>query len=224
MNQMGETSFEELKKKQEISTNQSYNRLVQCITSALLVAMDKNPADWEVKVFVDDSPNAFALPGNHVGVHTGMIKLVGNKDQLAAVIGHEIGHVLANHGNERVSQNLVVQGGLVAANIALGQSSSQNGMILGALGLGAQFGVLLPFSRSHESEADSLGLKYMAKAGFDPRQAPELWKKMREASGGKTPPEFLSTHPSPSTRIKKLSEEAPQYLDTYRRNKGKNSC
>ncbi len=214
MASMGDESFNELKKKGKLSQDSSDKRYVRCVTDRVLRAMGENPGLWEVEVFVDDSPNAFALPGNNVGVHTGMIKLAENQDQLAAVIGHEIGHVLANHGNERVSQNLVVQGGLIATQLALGNDSKTDGLIVGALGIGAQFGVLLPFSRKQESEADELGVKYMAAAGFDPRQAPRLWEVMKSKGAGGQP-EFLSTHPSPDTRISKLSSLAPSYMQSY---------
>ncbi len=223
MSKMGDQSFIQLKKKSKLSTNSSDKRYVKCVTNRLLIAMNMNPSDWEVQVFLDDSPNAFALPGNNVGVHTGMIKLAQNQDQLAAVIGHEIGHVLANHGNERVSQNMIVQGGLMATQIALGNDSQTDGLIVGALGIGAQFGVLLPFSRKQESEADELGVRYMAAAGFDPRQAPKLWEVMK-GSGADGQPEFMSTHPSPDTRIKKLSDLAPKYLSTYQSVVNKPQC
>src|SRR5690606_40406772 len=133
---------------------------------ALLVALNKNPKDWTVNVFQDDSANAFALPGNNIGVHTGMLKLATDQSELAAVMGHEIAHVEANHGNERVSQNMVVQGGLAVATVALAsqEKKTQNQLILAGLGVGAQFGIMLPFSRHHEKEADLMGLEYMAKA------------------------------------------------------------
>lgn len=224
MAKMGDSSFEELKKKQPVSQNPKQNKYVKCITVELLKAMGENPSEWEILVFKDDSPNAFALPGKNMGVHTGMLSLVNNQHQLAAVIGHEIGHVIANHGNERVSQGLLTQAGLTAADLVLGRDSKNDQMIVAALGLGAQFGILLPFSRKQETEADRLGLQYMAKAGFDPSEAPELWKLMSAKSGGKSPPEFMSTHPSPSSRIKDLSERAPAFMETYQNTNPKPHC
>lgn len=223
MSSMGDESFEQLKKQGKVSNNKEDIQYVSCITTRVLRAMGEKPNEWEVKVFVDESPNAFALPGKNVGVHTGMIKLAKNQDQLAAVIGHEIGHVLANHGNERVSQNLIVQGGLVATQLALGNDSTTDGLIVGALGVGAQFGVLLPFSRKQESEADELGIKYMASAGFDPAGAPQLWKVMKTAGAGGQP-EFLSTHPSPDSRISALSKLVPKYKNDYQAVKDKPKC
>ncbi|HAG92265.1 MAG TPA: peptidase, partial [Bdellovibrionales bacterium] len=199
---------------QVTSSDPEENRKVKCVTTALLKAMGENPSEWEIKVFKDPTPNAFALPGKNVGVHTGMMSLVANQDQLAAVIGHEIGHVLAHHGNERVSQGMLTQAGLQVADAVLGKNSKNDKYLMAALGMGAQVGILLPFSRKQETEADRLGLEYMAKAGFDPRQAPELWKLMK-AKGGGGGPEFLSTHPSSDSRIADLSERAPGLMPAY---------
>lgn len=214
MEKMGNQSFLAMKKKTPPSKDKAQFKRIRCITDRLLVAMKLDPKKWEVEIFNDKSPNAFALPGNNMGIHTGMIKLVKNNSQLAAVIGHEIGHVLAHHGAERVSQNIATQGLLAVGAVALGANSQKDQMILAGLGLGIQFGVLQPFSRKHETEADELGLKFMAKAGFDPKEAAELWKLMAKKSGG-GPPEFLSTHPSPQTRIKNLSKLAKNYSSVY---------
>ena len=214
MNQMGDQSFEAMKKKTPPAQDKEQFRRIRCITDRLLLAMDEDPKKWEVEIFKDKSPNAFALPGKNMGIHTGMIDLAQNNAQLAAVIGHEIGHVIAKHGNERVSQGLAAQVGMGVAGVALGADTVKDQAILAALGLGMQFGVLQPFSRKHETEADELGLKYMAKAGFDPREAAELWKIMSKKSGD-GPPEFLSTHPSPSTRIKNLSKLAKDHMKIY---------
>lgn len=223
VSQMGAQSFAKLKQEKPMSRDPFQNRVVGCITQRLLIAMGENPRAWEIGVFQDNSPNAFALPGNKMGIHTGMIRLVKNQDQLAAVIGHEIGHVLARHGNERMSQATLTQVGLSAAQVALGQNRRQDQMILAALGIGAQVGVLLPFGRKQETEADRLGLKYMAEAGFDPRQAAELWKLMARSGGG-GPPEFLSTHPSPRSRINDLSARAANHFVAFRNVSPKPNC
>lgn len=222
MSSLGDSSFQKLKQEKPLSQDPQQNKLVKCITTRLLKTMNENPAEWEIQVFKDSAPNAFALPGNNMGIHTGMIKLANNQSQLAAVIGHEIGHVLAEHGNERMSQGLVAQAGLTAADLFLGKSTKEDQMILAALGIGAQYGVLLPFSRAQEREADRLGLKYMAEAGFDPRQAAELWKLMSQQGG--SPPEFLSTHPSPQSRIDDLSSRANNYLAIYQAVENKPNC
>ena len=227
MANLGAQSFAAMKKKGNVSAEPKANKAVTCITHRLLVAMDEKPSDWEVRVFEDKSPNAFALPGRKIGVHTGMLDLVENQDQLAAVIGHEIGHVLAHHGNERISQQLAVTGGLAITSLVLSNQKKNrqtNQLIVAGLGIGAQFGVLLPFSRTHETEADELGVRYMAKAGFDPRQAAALWRVMQKASGGGAPPELRSTHPSNSTRIRRLSRLAPKFMGDFGAVKDRPSC
>ena len=145
-----------------------------------------------------------------MGVYTGMLKVAENQDQLAAVLGHEVGHVLAQHGNERMSQQQLTKVAL-AATAGLGNLDAASTQ---ALGLGAQIGILLPYSRGHESEADVIGLDLMADAGFDPRQSVQLWKNM-EKSGGGAPPEFMSTHPAGSTRIDNLLSHMSDALRTY---------
>jgi len=199
---LGADSFKEIQKTTPTTTSAKYYNVTKCVADKLLLAIGENPAEWELKVFVDKSPNAFALPGRKIGVHTGMIDLADNADQLAAVMGHEIGHVLASHGNERMSQGMLANIGMQAAQVALGKDTTTNNLLMAGLGLGARFGVIMPFSRKHESEADYLGQQYMAKAGFDTRAATALWQKMAAAAGGANPPEFLSTHPSNASRIR----------------------
>lgn len=210
INQMGLQAFSALKKEKPISRNPQTNRLAHCIANAIV---RNTGGQWEVVVFQDNSFNAFALPGNKIGVYTGLIQMVGgNQNQLAAVIGHEIGHVLAKHSNERASQEMVVQQGM---GLLQQTSLGQNPMTLGLLGLGAQYGVLMPFSRTQESEADRIGQELMAKAGFDPRQSIALWQKMDQAARGREPVEFLSTHPSNSTRIQELQQHMPQAMQLF---------
>ncbi len=206
MDSLGATAFQELKSKGRVLSSGAPVEHTRCVVRALLGA---ESAQWEVQVFEESSANAFALPGKKIGVHTGLLKVAQTPDQLAAVIGHEITHVRAEHGNERVSQQLLLQGGLVATAAILktddpGEAKSR-GILMAALGVGAQFGVTLPHSRSHESEADLIGQNLMADAGFDPSQAIALWQNMA-ASGGASPPEWMSTHPSHSTRIQDLRE------------------
>ncbi len=212
MDQMGLKTFSALKNQKPLSKNPQHIRLANCIASAIT---QQTGGLWEVVVFQDKSANAFALPGNKIGVYTGLIKLVGgNQDQLAAVIGHEVGHVLAKHSNERASQQMAVQQGMgIIQQTALGQ----NPMTLGLLGLGAEYGVLMPFSRTQESEADMIGLDLMAKAGFDPRQSITLWQKMGQSSQGQEPVEFMSTHPSHATRIQELQQRMPQAMAQFQK-------
>ncbi|MEK6554061.1 MAG: M48 family metallopeptidase [Bdellovibrionota bacterium] len=209
MNSMGVASFNEMKKTEKISNDKALNARVKCVVEALLNRNGMNPSEWEIKVFEDDTLNAFALPGKKIGVHTGIFKAAQNQNQLAAVLGHEIGHVIAKHGNERVSQQLLVQGGMTAAQLSVDQNSTTGKAVLAGLGLGASVGILLPFSRAHESEADEMGVRYMANAGFDPEEAITLWSNMQAQSKG-SGPQFLSTHPDPSNRRKKIGAMLPE--------------
>lgn len=211
MNQMGLQAFDQMKKEKPVNKDGVFNQTAQCIVSELTKGMGQN---WEVVVFEDATLNAFALPGAKIGVHTGMMQLVDNQDQLAAVLGHEVGHVLARHSNERASQETLVQQGM---NM-IGQTEyGQNPLIMGGLGLGAKYGVLMPYSRTHESEADMIGVDLMAKAGFNPEESVTLWQKMEQASQGNQPSEFMSTHPAHVTRIQQLQEHMPKALELYKK-------
>ncbi len=212
INQMGLQAFDDLKKQKPISTNSKYNQVTSCIAGAITREIGGN---WEVVVFEDATPNAFALPGNKIGVHTGMLKLVDNQDQLAAVIGHEVGHVLAKHSNERASQEMAVNQGLSIIQAVSQPQTALGQTALGMLGVGAQYGILMPYSRTHESEADTIGVDLMAKAGFDPQQSIGLWQKMDRASQGQQPIEFMSTHPSHATRIQDLEKRMPQAMGLF---------
>ncbi len=173
---------------------------------------------WEISVIKDDKTmNAFALPGGKIAVYTGIFPVAKNEAGLAAILGHEVTHALARHGAERMSQGLVAQLLLTGADVALtggGAGAGTRQAVMQALGLGAQVGVLLPFSREHESEADYIGLLLAAQAGYDPREAVHVWERM-ERAGGTQPPEFLSTHPSHGTRITNLQSWMPEALDLY---------
>src|SRR5690625_2956372 len=171
---------------------------------------------WEVRVFDQESANAFALPGRKIGIHTVLLEVAVNDAQLAAVIGHEIGHVLAQHSAERMSLQYAAQGGGALLAILLGEATQEKGLLRAALARGAQYGVLLPYSRIQESEADGIGLELMARAGFDPAEAVALWRNM-SAQGGDQPPEFLSTHPSHATRIADLQRQLPQVQPLHER-------
>lgn len=213
MSQMGVAAFQEMKTQQTLETSSRTNGYVNCVANAITAELP-NPRDWEVQVFKDDSANAFALPGGKIGVHTGLLDVAKNQDQLATVVGHEVAHVLASHANERVSTSYIASTGLQLAQVAAGEPTAAKQQLFGLLGLGAQVGVLLPFSRTQESEADLLGLDLMAKAGFDPRASIPLWQNMAEAGGGSSP-EFLSTHPSHNTRIGDLSKRLETAMPIY---------
>jgi predicted Zn-dependent protease len=175
--------------------------------------------DWEVSVIKDDKTlNAFALPGGKIAVYTGIFPVAKNDAGLAAIMGHEVVHALARHGAERMSQGQLAQVGLTVADALIGSSTSNPAtaqLMMAALGLGVNVGVMLPFSRSHESEADYVGLLLAAQAGYDPHEAVHVWERMGQLSKGQ-PPEFLSTHPGHDTRITHLQEWMPEALHYYR--------
>ncbi|MFN3920461.1 MAG: M48 family metallopeptidase [Methylohalobius sp.] len=206
--QMGFQAFEQIKRKERLETDPAVNAYVRCVADELTRTLGGR---WEVAVFKSDQVNAFALPGGKLGVYTGLLKAARNQHQLAAVLGHEIGHVLARHSNERVSQEFAVEQalGLIQA-LAVPQSPTGR-LLMGALGVGAQVGVLMPFSRIQEAEADVIGLELMARAGFDPREAIRLWHNMAQVSR-RAPPEWLSTHPSHAARIQEIERQLPRVL------------
>lgn len=218
LNQMGITSFEQMKKEIPISHDKATNEFVLCVADAITANVPKSAhqGEWEVVVFDSAQINAFALPGGKIGVYTGILNVTENQDQLAAIMGHEVGHVLESHSNERLSANKISDVGLAVAAIALGASDVDNkGLWVAGLGIGVQYGVIMPYSRSHESEADIVGQDLMARSGFAPEASVQLWKNMSKLSK-EAPPEFMSTHPSNETRIKQLNKHLsvsqPYYL------------
>jgi len=218
MDSMGAQSFDELKTKTPIERDPKINQYVQCIVKPIAEAARGRVSvqEWEVVVFKDPTANAFALPGGKIGVHTGILPVAKTPDQLAAVLGHEVGHVMAQHGNERVSQGQLASVLMGATEVALDKmDDTKKRLLMTGLGVGFQYGAILPFSRTQESEADLIGLDLMAKAGFDPRESVELWKNMNAAAGGKAPPEWMSTHPSGETRISNLKSHIPAHLQDY---------
>lgn len=172
-----------------------------------------NDFEWEFSLVKDDQANAFAMPGGKVVIYTGIIDVAETKTGLATVMAHEIAHALADHGAQRMSAAQLQQLGAVAGSVAVsGQSEQTQQIFAQAYGLGTTVGVMLPFSRSHEAEADRIGLSMMAIAGYDPTEAADLWRRMQANSGGQAPPEFLSTHPSSQTRINNLEKWAPEAI------------
>lgn len=163
---------------------------------------------WEYKLVQDETVNAWCMPGGKIVFYTGILPITQNETGVAVVMGHEVAHALADHGAQRMSAGMVQQIGAVAGNIAI-QDPEKRNMFNQAYGLGSQLGVMLPFSRSHETEADRIGLQIMAIAGYNPDEAAKLWQRMKANSGGQAPPEFLSTHPSNDTRISNLTAWAP---------------
>lgn len=212
LDQLGAQAFAETKQKEKISTDARQIAYVQCVVNALVAQLPSQyqGVRWETAVFADSEPNAFALPGGKVGVNSGIFTVAMNQDQLAAVIGHEIGHVIARHHEERITRQMGAQTGLsvvgALAGAAYGETAASAVNQFG--GMGAQTLFLLPGSRTQESEADVVGQKLMAQAGFDPAQAVNLWQNMMAASGGRSP-QWLSTHPDPANRIRELQRDAP---------------
>lgn len=221
LSKMGAQTFDSMKAETPISKDAKTNRYVQCVANSLLGVTPENlrAQSWEIVVFESDQVNAFALPGGKIGVYTGLLKVAENQDQLAAVVGHEIGHVIAGHSNERLSTSQAIQTAMSLGDAgmqAYGVKYQQE--IMALIGVGSQYGIVLPFSRSHESESDIIGLELMAKAGFEPRQSVNLWQNMA-AQGSSGTPEFMSTHPAPDTRIKELREKLPAAMKLYNERK-----
>jgi len=196
------------------SESQMITRVGQRIASAAERWLDANghPGylkgyQWEYNLVKDETVNAWCMPGGKIVFYTGILPITQNETGVAVVMGHEVAHALADHGAQRMSAGTLQQIGAVAGNLAI-QDKEMLGLFNQAYGVGTQLGVMLPFSRSHETEADRIGLQIMAIAGYNPDEAAELWKRMK-AAGGEAPPEFMSTHPSNDTRIKNLTEWAP---------------
>lgn len=216
LNQMGAQAFEQYQ--QDLpQAGAAEQRYAQCIADAIVGALpaeQQRAQDWQIRVFESEQANAFALPGGYMGINTGLLNVARTQEQVAAVVGHEIGHVLARHANERVSTQTATQLGLSVLSSASGMQGPGGQQMMGALGLGAQYGVLLPFSRRHESEADVIGLRLMADAGFDPRASVTLWENM-EAAGGARPPAWMSTHPSQGQRMAGLQANMPEAVARF---------
>jgi len=210
--QLGVASFDKMKREMPLANDPVLESRARCVAGAIVAQLEGGSArSWEIAVFRDDSPNAFALPGGKIGVNSGLFSVAQNQDQLATVIGHEVAHVVAQHANERVSTAFAAQTGLELAQAISGAPGGEQSQLLALLGLGAQVGILLPYGREQEREADLIGLDLMAAAGFDPRESIALWQNMAKAGGGQ-PPEFLSTHPSHGTRMQDLARRMPQAL------------
>ncbi|HHW4679103.1 MAG TPA: M48 family metallopeptidase [Xylella sp.] len=218
LDQIGEQAFLQTKEKEKISGNVRQNTYVRCVVDALVVELPPpwRQVKWETVLFVNEEPNAFALPGGKVGVNTGIFRVAKNQDQLAAVLGHEIGHVVSRHHEERITWQIGTQAGLgilgVLAGNAYGDSAATAINQIG--GMTAQAAFLLPGSRTQEREADVVGQRLMAQAGFDPAQAVYLWKNML-ALGSQRPPQWLSTHPDPTNRIRQLEQQSTVLASLY---------
>ncbi len=209
LDQMGAQAFAEAKAKEKIDTDPKQNAYVRCVVDALVARLPAQwrSTRWETALFVDPEPNAFALPGGKVGVNTGIFTVARNQDELAAVLGHEIGHVVSHHHDERITRQMNAQIGVSLLGALLGSGYGQ----LGSEGAGVY---LLRNTREQEAEADVVGQRLMADAGFDPSKAVDLWQNMM-AAGGARQPQWLSTHPDPENRIRTLRNDAPALMPMY---------
>jgi len=222
---MAAASWADLKQETPTTNDPRYTRRLRNVGSRISRGAGRANQSWEYAVFDTDTKNAFVLPGNRVGFYKGMMDFTDNDDQIGGIMGHEVGHVAAAHARERMSlqtasQVAVAGGSILGSSVLTGRCNNMAGaqksscldganrnaqMLVTALGLGAQFGVVLPYSRKHESEADLLGVNYMQKAGYDPHQAVTLWEKMA-ADNPNRQPEFMSTHPDPANRARAISD------------------
>jgi predicted Zn-dependent protease len=228
MNSLGFQSYSDFLTKSKISKDYSKTQMVKRVGSRIQKAVEQysvqnNLSDelrgyqWEVNLIEDDSLNAWAMPGGKMVVYTGLLKVTQSEAGLATVIGHEIAHVFAKHGAERMTQGLIVEMGGAALSKALTNRPEQTkNLFMKSYGLGTQVGVLLPYSRVHETEADHLGLIFMAMAGYNPNEAVNFWQRMAVAKQGSQPIEILSTHPADSTRIRNIQNLVPKAMQYYK--------
>ncbi|UCE06054.1 MAG: M48 family metallopeptidase [bacterium] len=220
--------YDEFLQTNKLSNNQQQTELVKSVGQKIQHAVERYMTDnkmsqrldgynWEFNLVESPEVNAWCMPGGKVVVYTGILPITQNEGGLAVVMGHEIAHAIANHGGERMSQGLVTELGGMALSVALKEKPEKTRQLwMMAYGVGAQVGVLLPYSRLHESEADHLGLIFMAMAGYDPNLSVNFWERMAKQGGAK-PPEFLSTHPSDQTRINKIKTELPEAMKYYKK-------
>lgn len=214
---LGLDSYKEILSKSEVVSSGPEVEMVRRAGQRIAAVSHKPGYAWEFNLIKDDMVNAFCLPGGKVAVYTGILPVAQSEAGLATVMAHEIAHAIARHGGERMTDQLAFQiGGMGLEALLKDKSPATRNVVLAAYGVGGTVGVLLPFSRSQESEADHIGLVYMAKAGYDPREAIGFWQRMAKQAEGKAPPEWLSTHPSGGTRVEQLQKWMPEALGYYR--------
>lgn len=212
---LGFQSYRQILRESEVVRGGKEVDLVRSVGERIAKVVEGSGFEWEFNVLNSSEINAFCLPGGKVAVYTGILPVVSNPDGLAVVMGHEIAHAVARHGAERIAQERLAQMGQFALGMSISDmDEGKRRSIMGAFGIGTQFGVLLPFSRHHEAEADHIGLILMARACFDPNEAPKFWVRMEQAAErGGQPPEFMSTHPSTENRISELKALIPEALE-----------
>jgi predicted Zn-dependent protease len=224
---LGLQSYEDVLSQSQVVNSGPEVELVQKVMKRLEAATGEagTHMNWQVSVVASPQANAFCLPGGKMVVYMGILPITQSEAGLATVLGHEMAHATSRHGSQRLLQSKVSDTLMTGANaaIALGDMDMQKKMaVMAALGAGAKYGVILPFSRKHESEADEIGLYYMARAGYDPEEAIRFWERMEQNSNGAQPPEFMSTHPSHGERIERLKEHMPKAEEEYAKAKGRN--
>lgn len=220
--ELGEEAYKKVLAESKLSGDQARTALLRRVGNRIAGVAGRPDYKWEFNLVENETPNAFALPGGKVAFYTGILKFTRDEAGMAVVMGHEVAHALAHHGAERMSTTILTQLGAAAVAQLLGKGDpTVTDGINKAFGIGGQFGVLLPFSRKHESEADEIGLVLMAQAGYDPREAVKFWSRMAEGGGG-APPEFLSTHPSDKRRIRQIEGWLPKVMPVYRQAGGRN--
>lgn len=211
-------AYEEASKEHGAITSGPQYEMVQRVAQRIAAASEEDFA-WQARLLkADDTPNAFCLPNGRIAIYTGILPITANEDGLAIVMGHEVAHAVLRHGGKRMTQGMLTGAGLAAVDAGLGMaemSPDAKGGVMAVLGLGAQVGLILPYSRDHESEADIEGLRYAIRAGYDPNEAPLLWERMAKLGGGKQP-EWLSTHPASEARAAKLREMIPKLIEEER--------
>lgn len=215
---LSESSWQQIIQGAPLVRGTTANRMLEQVGTRVADVSGRTDLNWEFALLDNPTPNAFVLPGGKVAFHSGMLPLANNDAMVAAVMGHETGHVTARHAAERVSQTLAAQGALLAAQLYFSGEMDRNTqrLIFAALGAGVTYGVLMPFSRQHEYEADQLGLRYMAEAGYDPREKADFWRSMMQASAARSRPyEFLSTHPADDKRLAEIEAQLPQVLPVW---------
>jgi predicted Zn-dependent protease len=213
-NAQGEQAYRQILAKEHDTANTQLAARIEAIGRRIAAVSERPDFSWEFHTIESTTPNAFCLPGGKVAFYTGIIPFVQNDAGAATVMGHEIGHAIARHGGQRMTQQLGLDLGLAVSQQAL-KDTRYRDVALSALGAGATIGILLPYSRAHESEADEIGLILMARAGYDPREAPKFWDRFAAATKGKQPPEFLSTHPHSENRKAHLESLLPQAIPVY---------
>ena len=211
---LGKQAYNQILEKEKASTDRETTALVEQVGRRLAAVSSMPNLDWEFRLIDSEEQNAFALPGGKVAVYTGLLPVAQNEAGLATVMSHEIAHVIARHGAQRMTQQLVLTLGLAATSISL-ENNNQKRAIMAALGVGILYGFTLPFSRGNEAEADQIGLIYMARAGYDPNEAVRFWKRFASEKKGQEIPEFLSTHPADRTRIRRISKYLPRAKSNY---------